>query len=55
MGLDECLVRLSIGLENPDDLKRDLASSLNTIDPQAKTSHVPIETWDAKVFEMEHD
>jgi cystathionine gamma-lyase / homocysteine desulfhydrase len=35
MGLDERLIRLSIGLEQPDDLKRDLAKALSTIESRA--------------------
>lgn len=38
MGLDEGLVRLSLGLEDPDDLKADLASALALIAERAAPS-----------------
>jgi cystathionine gamma-lyase/cystathionine gamma-lyase/homocysteine desulfhydrase len=34
MGLDEGLVRLSLGLEDPEDLKADLASALSAIEEE---------------------
>lgn len=37
MGLDESLVRLSVGMEDPDDLKFDLANALSAIEiPRAR-------------------